>query len=114
MSRLSVAKTYKIYIGGKFPRTESGRYFPLNDKKGHVIANICRGSRKDFRNAVVAARKAQPGWAGASAYLRGQIIYRIAEMLEGRREQFIAELKQQGSTAAAAEKEFDAAIDRLI
>ena len=114
MSRLSVAKTYKIYIGGKFPRTESGRYFPLNDKKGHVIANICRGSRKDFRNAVVAARKAQPGWAGASAYLRGQIIYRIAEMLEGRREQFIAELKQQGSTAAAAEKEVDAAIDRLI
>ncbi|MDJ0759199.1 MAG: aldehyde dehydrogenase family protein [Woeseiaceae bacterium] len=114
MSRLSVAKTYKIYIGGKFPRTESGRYFPLHDSKDHVIANICRGSRKDFRNAVVAARKAQPGWAGASAYLRGQIIYRIAEMLEGRREQFIAELKQQGSTASAAEKEVDASIDRLI
>ncbi len=114
MSRLSVAKTYKIYIGGKFPRTESGRYFPLHDKKDQVIANICRGSRKDFRNAVVAARKAQPGWAGASAYLRGQIIYRIAEMLEGRREQFIAELKQQGATASAAEKEVDASIDRLI
>ena len=114
MSRLSVAKTYKIYIDGKFPRTESGRYFALHDKQDRVIANICRGSRKDFRNAVVAARKAQPGWPGASAYLRGQIIYRIAEMLEGRREQFIAELKQQGAAARAAEKEVDASIDRLI
>lgn len=114
MSRLSVAKTYKIYIDGKFPRTESGRYFPLHDKKDRVVANICRGSRKDFRNAVVAARKAQPGWAGASAYLRGQIVYRIAEMLEGRREQFVAELKQQGATSRAAEKEVDASIDRLI
>jgi acyl-CoA reductase-like NAD-dependent aldehyde dehydrogenase len=95
--RLSVAKTYKIYIDGKFPRTESGRYFALEDKKGAVIANICRGSRKDFRNAVVAARKAQPGWSKASAYLRGQILYRVAEMLEGRREQFIAELTLQGA-----------------
>ena len=112
--RIAVAKTYKIYIGGKFPRTESGRYFPLEDKKGNVIANICRGSRKDFRNSVVAARKAQPGWAKASAYLRGQILYRIAEMLEGRREQFIAELQLQGSTARAAEKEIDQSIDRLI
>ncbi|MDH3267147.1 MAG: aldehyde dehydrogenase family protein, partial [Gammaproteobacteria bacterium] len=90
--RLTVAKTYKIYIDGKFPRTESGRYFPLEDGSGAVIANICRGSRKDFRNAVVAARKAQSGWAQASAYLRGQILYRIAEMLEGRRDQFVAEL----------------------
>jgi acyl-CoA reductase-like NAD-dependent aldehyde dehydrogenase len=114
MSRLPVAKTYKIYIGGKFPRTESGRYFTLEDKKGQVIANICRGSRKDFRNAVVAARKAQPGWASASAYLRGQILYRIAEMLEGRREQFIAELRQQGETPRAAAREVDLAIDRLI
>lgn len=112
--RIAVAKTYKIYIGGKFPRTESGRYFPLEDKKGNVIANICRGSRKDFRNSVVAARKAQPGWAKASAYLRGQIIYRIAEMLEGRREQFIAELQMQGATSRAAEKEVDLTIDRLI
>ena len=95
MSRLPVAKTYKIYIDGKFPRTESGRYTALPDKKGQVIANICRGSRKDFRNAVVAARKAQSGWAKASAYLRGQILYRIAEMLEGRREQFVAELRQR-------------------
>ena len=114
MSRLPVAKTYKIYIGGKFPRTESGRYVTLEDKKGNVIANICRGSRKDFRNAVVAARKAQPGWAAASAYLRGQILYRIAEMLEGRRDQFIAELRQQGSTPSAAAREVDLAIDRLI
>ncbi len=112
--RLSVAKTYKLYIGGKFPRTESGRYFKLTDKNGAVVANVCRGSRKDFRNAVVAARKAQPGWAGASAYLRGQILYRIAEMLEGRREQFTAELNRQGIAARAAEKEVDASIDRLV
>ncbi len=112
--RLPIAKTYKIYIDGKFPRTESGRYFSLLDKKDKVIANICRGSRKDFRNAVVAARKAQPGWAKASAYLRGQILYRVAEMLEGRREQFVAELILQGATARAAGAEVDAAIDRLI
>jgi acyl-CoA reductase-like NAD-dependent aldehyde dehydrogenase len=114
MARVPVAKTYKIYIDGKFPRTESGRYFPLADNKGDVIANVCRGSRKDFRNAIVAARKAQPGWAKASAYLRGQILYRIAEMLEGRREQFIAELVLQGVTQRAAAREVDQAIDRLI
>jgi len=112
--RIAVAKTYKLYIGGKFPRTESGRYFTLEDKKGNIIANLCRGSRKDFRNSVVAARKAQPGWAKASAYLRGQILYRIAELLEGRREQFVAELLLQGSTQRAAQKEVDASIDRLI
>ncbi len=113
-ARLPVDKTYKIYIGGKFPRTESGRYFALEDKKGALIANVCQGSRKDFRNSVVAARKAQGGWAKASAYLRGQILYRIAEMLEGRRSQFIDELVLQGATARAAEKEVDASIDRLI
>ncbi|MGB5257841.1 MAG: aldehyde dehydrogenase family protein [Woeseiaceae bacterium] len=112
--RVPIAKTYKIYIGGKFPRTESGRYYALRDKKDNVIANVCRGSRKDFRNSVVAARKAQPGWASASAYLRGQILYRIAEMLEGRREQFVAELVLQGSGKRAADKEVDASIDRLI
>ena len=112
--RLPVAKTYKIYIGGKFPRTESGRYFALTDDNGDVIANVCRGSRKDFRNAVVAARQAQPGWANASAYLRGQILYRVGEMLEGRREQFIHELVRQGMAARAAEKEVDASIDRLV
>ena len=113
-NRIAVAKTYKIYIGGKFPRTESGRYFTLKDKRGNVIANLCRGSRKDFGNAVVAARKAQGGWASASAYLRGQILYRIAEMLEGRRDQFIAELQLQGATVKAAAKEVDQSIDRLI
>ena len=112
--RLAVAKTYKIYIDGKFPRTESGRYFPLNDKNGAVIANICRSSRKDFRNSVVAARKAQGEWGKASAYLRGQILYRIAEMLEGRREQFTAELIVQGIARRTAEKEVVASIDRLI
>ena len=112
--RIAVAKTYKIYIGGKFPRTESGRYFAHKDKKGNVVANMCRGSRKDFRNAVVAARNAEAGWAKAGAYLRGQILYRIAEMLEGRREQFIAELVLQGATQKAAEKEVDQSIDRLI
>jgi acyl-CoA reductase-like NAD-dependent aldehyde dehydrogenase len=112
--RVPVAKTYKIYIDGKFPRTESGRYVALEDRKGRVIANVCRGSRKDFRNATVAARKAQPGWAGSNAYLRGQILYRIAEMLEGRREQFIAELRLQGATQRAARHEVDTSIDRLI
>jgi acyl-CoA reductase-like NAD-dependent aldehyde dehydrogenase len=113
-SRVPVAKTYKIYIDGKFPRTESGRYFPLGDADGKVIANICRGSRKDFRNAVVAARKAFPGWSSASAYLRGQIIYRIAEMLEGRKEQFVAELHLQGLSKRRATKEVETTIDRLI
>lgn len=112
--RLAVAKTYKIFIGGQFPRTESARYYPLEDRQGAVIANICRSSRKDFRNAMVAARAAQDGWAKASAYLRGQILYRIAEMLEGRRDQFIAELRLQGVPARTAEKEVDATIDRLV
>lgn len=112
--RIPVAKTYKIYIGGKFPRTESGRYYPLHDKNGAVIANICRGSRKDFRNAVVAARSAVSGWSAASAYLRAQILYRIGEMLEGRRAQFVAELMQQGSTQRRAETEVASSIDRLV
>jgi acyl-CoA reductase-like NAD-dependent aldehyde dehydrogenase len=113
-SRVPVAKTYKIYIDGKFPRTESGRYFALEDGDGAVVANLCRGSRKDFRNAVVAARKAFPGWSSASAYLRGQILYRIAEMLEGRSDQFVAELVLQGASKRHARKEVEASIDRLI
>jgi acyl-CoA reductase-like NAD-dependent aldehyde dehydrogenase len=113
-SRVAVAKTYKIYIDGKFPRTESGRYFPLEDKDGNVLANVSLSSRKDFRNAVVAARNAFGKWSGASAYLRGQILYRIAEMLEGRREQFIAELVTQGVTKRRAAAEVDASTDRLI
>ena len=107
-SRVPVAKTYKIYIGGKFPRTESGRYFPLEDSNGNVVANICRGSRKDFRNAVVAARSACSGWSSAAPYLRGQILYRIAEMLEGRRDQFVAELGQQGVSKRRAGVRIDA------
>ncbi len=113
-ARVPVAKTYKLYIGGKFPRTESGRYYALRDATGQVLANVCRASRKDFREAVVAARKAQPGWAAASAYLRGQVLYRIAEMLEGRREQFVAEMALEGVAKKAAQAEVDAAIDRLI
>lgn len=112
--RVPVDKTYKIYIDGKFPRTESGRFFALRDSAENVLANVCRSSRKDFRNAVVAARKAVPGWSGASAYLRGQILYRIAEMLEGRAEQFVAELKLQGVARRKAQKEVDMTIDRLI
>lgn len=113
-ARLPVDKTYKIYIGGKFPRTESGRYFALEDPKGSVIANICRGSRKDFRNAIVAARSASPGWSAATAYLRGQILYRIAEMLEGRHDQFVAELVLQGVARRKAKHEVNATVDRLI
>ncbi len=112
--RLDVMKTYKIYIDGKFPRTESGRYYPLEDGSGKVLANICRSSRKDFREAVVAARKSQHGWASKSAYNRGQIIYRIAEMLEGRRDQFIGELTDSGVSSSQAEKEVNLSIDRLV
>lgn len=113
-SRVAVAKTYKIYIDGKFPRTESGRYFALQDGDGRIIANVCRSSRKDFRNAVVAARNAFGKWSAASAYLRGQILYRIAEMLEGRREQFVAELVTQGVSKRRAAAEVDATTDRII
>jgi acyl-CoA reductase-like NAD-dependent aldehyde dehydrogenase len=113
-SRVPVVKTYKIYIDGKFPRTESGRYFPLEDADGKVVANLCRGSRKDFRNAVVAARNAFPGWSATTAYLRGQILYRIAEMLEGRSAQFVDELQVQGVGKRRARQEVEASIDRLI
>lgn len=114
MSRLEVLKTYKIYIGGQFPRTESGRYYQIQDGKGKVIGNICMSSKKDVRNAVSAARKAFGGWAERSAFNRSQILYRIAEILEGRREQFINELMIQGSSKANAEKEIDLAIDRTV
>ena len=112
--RLDIMKTYKIYIDGKFPRTESGRYYTLENSSGKTIANICESSRKDFREAVVAARKAQAGWSSKSAYNKAQILYRIAEMLEGRRDQFISELKEQGSSTAQAEKEINLSIDRLV
>ncbi|MDA3860825.1 MAG: aldehyde dehydrogenase family protein [Melioribacteraceae bacterium] len=114
MSRLDINKTYKLYIGGKFPRTESGRYYAVNNSKGNLIANMCLASRKDFRNAVVVARKAQPAWAGMTALNKGQVLYRIAEMLEGRKEQFIAELIAQGSSTKAAQEEVNSSIDRLV
>ncbi len=114
MSRIDIQKTYKLYIGGKFPRTESGRYFALHDKKGKLVANMCLASRKDFRNAVVIARKAQSAWACTTAMNKGQILYRIAEMLEGRKEQFIKELEIQGSNHKNARDEVDASIDRLV
>lgn len=114
MSRIDIHKTYKLYIGGKFPRTESGRYYAVNDKKGNFVANMCLASRKDFRNAVVISRKAQKSWANATAMNKGQILYRIAEMLEGRRAQFVAELIIQGSTEKSAQLEVDTAIDRLV
>lgn len=114
MSRINVLKTYKLYIGGQFPRTESGRYYPLEDKKKNVIANICLSSRKDFRNAVVAARGAFAGWSGKTAYNRSQILYRIAEILEGRKAQFLEEMILLGATKTAAEKEIAQATDRLV
>lgn len=114
MTRLNIQKTYKIFIGGKFPRTESGRYYPLHDADGKLIANMCLSSRKDFKNAVVAARKAQDGWSALTAYNRSQILYRLAEMLETRRTSFIEELKVIGITAKAAEKEVDTSIDLLV
>jgi acyl-CoA reductase-like NAD-dependent aldehyde dehydrogenase len=114
MSRLEVLKTYKIYIGGQFPRTESGRYYAVSDSKAKLLGNICLSSRKDVRNAVVAARKAFGGWSERAAMNRGQILYRIAEMLEGRRTQFISELMAQGSTKVKAEQEVDLAIDRIV
>jgi len=113
-ARVPVAKTYKLYIDGKFPRSESGRYYPLQRDDDLVIANVCRGSRKDFRDAVVAARNACGAWSQASAYLRGQVLYRAAEMLEGRREQFAAELTLQGLAKRRAQDEVTATIDRLV
>lgn len=112
--RLEVLKTYKIYIGGQFPRTESGRYYVPTNASGKKLANVCLSSRKDFRDAVVAARSAYAGWSTRAAFNRGQILYRMAEMLEGRRAQFIEELIQQDSSKGKAEKEVNLAIDRWI
>jgi len=112
--RLEVLKTYKIYIGGQFPRTESGRYYVATNNKNEKLANVCLGSRKDFRDAVVAARNAFGGWSERSAFNRGQILYRAAEMLEGRKAQFIDELMKQDANRVQAEKEVNLAIDRLI
>jgi acyl-CoA reductase-like NAD-dependent aldehyde dehydrogenase len=113
--RISVAKTYKLYIGGKFPRSESGRVYPVTGAQGEFLANAAHASRKDVRDAVVAARKAFGGWSSATAYNRGQVLYRVAEMLEGRREQFAAEVTaSEGVPATEARSLVDAAIDRWV
>jgi len=114
MTRLNIRKTYKLYINGEFPRTESGRFYPVKTQSGELLANACRGSRKDLRNAVQAARKALPGWSGKTAYNRGQILYRIAEVCESRASELIVELRSQGSTAADAKKEIERVIDRWV
>jgi acyl-CoA reductase-like NAD-dependent aldehyde dehydrogenase len=112
--RIDIQKTYKLFIGGKFSRTESGRYIKWTDVKETTIVNICRGSRKDFRNAMVSARGAVSGWSSRTAYNRAQILYRIGEMLEGRKDQFMAELTLQGLSKKQAKNEISQSIDRLI
>ncbi|QPZ37188.1 aldehyde dehydrogenase family protein [Paramicrobacterium chengjingii] len=115
MSRLTVPKTYKLFIGGAFPRSESGRTFEIVSAKGDFLANAAQASRKDARDAVKAARAAVPGWSGATAYNRGQVLYRIAELLEGRRGQFIDEIQRgENVSRTSAEKQVDEAIDRWV
>ena len=115
MSRLAVPKTYKLYIGGKFPRSESGRTYEVTAKNGSFLANAAKASRKDARDAVVAARSALSGWSGATPYNRGQVLYRIAELLEGRRVQFVDEIvHSEGVSAEAATRQVDEAIDRWV
>jgi acyl-CoA reductase-like NAD-dependent aldehyde dehydrogenase len=113
-TRLSVLKTYKLYIGGQFPRTESGRYYTVSDADGKALANACLSSRKDLRDAVTAARSAFGGWSGKTAYNRGQILYRMAEVVEARRTEMIRELTDSRSSTAQAKKEVDACIDTLV
>ncbi len=114
-TRLAVRKTYKLYIGGAFPRSESGRSYVVNDHRGGFLANAAMASRKDARDAASAARKAFPGWSSATAYNRGQVLYRVAELMEGRRAQFAAEVRAaEGLSAAKAEAAVDAAIDRWV
>jgi acyl-CoA reductase-like NAD-dependent aldehyde dehydrogenase len=114
-SRLGVLKTYKLFIGGKFPRGESGRYLTAHSRDGRkALANYCQASRKDFRDAVVAARKAFPAWAKMSAYLRSQILYRAAEMLEHRSAEMIEELGRANVPPRRAEEELNSTIDRLV
>ena len=113
--RIDVKKTYKLFINGKFVRSESGRAYEISDNRGNFIANVSTASRKDARDAVAAARGAQKSWSAATAYNRGQILYRIAEVVESRREQFVAELVQaDGATEKRAQKIVDAAVDRLV
>jgi acyl-CoA reductase-like NAD-dependent aldehyde dehydrogenase len=114
-ARLEVRKTYKLYIGGAFPRSESARSYEVTDTRGRFLANAALASRKDARDAVVAARKAQPGWSGATAYNRAQVLYRVAEVMEGRRAQFVDEVSRaEGLTARRAEAVVEASIDRWV
>ncbi len=113
--RIEVRKTYKLYVGGKFPRSESGRTYEVADGRGHFVANAAQASRKDARDAVVAARGAFAGWSGATAYNRGQVLYRVAEVMEGRAAQFAEEVAAgEGLSAAKARAAVDAAVDRWV
>ena len=113
--RIDIRKTYKLFIGGAFPRSESGRSYEVADARGRFLANAASASRKDARDAVVAARKAFPGWSGATAYNRGQVLYRVAELMEGRRAQFVDEVAAgEGLTRPRAEAAVSAAIDRWV
>ena len=112
--RLEVRKTYKLFIGGAFPRSESGRTMPVTAADGRLLAHVAKASRKDVRDAVRAARSAQPAWAGRTAYNRGQILYRIAEVLEGRAGQMAAELEAVGVTAGDARADVESAIDAAV
>ncbi|MDP8959349.1 MAG: aldehyde dehydrogenase family protein, partial [Actinomycetota bacterium] len=113
-SRLEVHKTYKLYIGGQFPRSESGRSYPATSPDGRVVAQVARGSRKDVRDAVRAARQALPGWSAKTAYNRGQVMYRLAEMVEDRRHTFVGQVALGGGDGEQASIEVDTSIDRLI
>jgi len=113
--RVEVRKTYKLYVGGAFARSESGRTYAVTDAEGRFVANAAKASRKDGRDAVVAARKVQPGWAGRTAYHRGQVLYRVAEVLEGRRAQFVDEVARgEGLSGRQAGAVVDAAVDRWV
>lgn len=115
MSRVDVRKTHKLFIGGAFPRSESGRTYEVTDAKGEFVANVSQASRKDARDAVLTARAAFTKWSAATAYNRGQVLYRIAEVMEGRREQFIAEVgRGEGLSTRKATAQVDAAIDRWV
>jgi acyl-CoA reductase-like NAD-dependent aldehyde dehydrogenase len=114
-ARIDVRKTYKLYVGGKFPRSESGRSYVVNDSKGRFVANAAFASRKDARDAVAAARKAFSGWSGLTAYNRGQVVYRVAEVLEGRRDQFVDEVQAgEGISKRRSTAVVEASIDRLV
>ena len=112
--KIDVLKTYKLFIGGAFPRTESGRYYPIHNPEGKFLANVCLGSRKDFRNAVVAARGAQSAWQDRTAYNKSQILYRLAEMLGAKSALFIDEMQSMGMEKREAEREFQTAVDLLV